>query len=74
VELISKQQARLFKARWKVVNDIIIDEIRATSPQVRMTQLMAIFDSGAVPSQTESSKEAETVRARWAQLKAKLHA
>lgn len=57
-----------------VVNDFIIDEIRATSPQVRMTQLMALFDSRAAPPQTESSKELETVRARWAQLKAKLHA
>ncbi|HYX28408.1 MAG TPA: hypothetical protein VE863_07570 [Pyrinomonadaceae bacterium] len=71
---MSKKQALEFKARWEAVNRFIVDEARTTPPQVRMKQLMTLFNPGAVFPQAESSKDVEIVRARWVLLKAKLHA
>lgn len=71
---MSKHEAHDFKARWKVVNDFITDEIRHTPIQLRIEQLRTLFNSRRFFAETASSQEVEDVRARWILLKAKLHA
>lgn len=74
METVSKQEARDFKARWKVVNDFITDEIRQTPIQLQLEQLRTLFNSRRFFTEPASSKQVEDVRARWILLKAKLHA
>jgi hypothetical protein len=67
---MSKQEARDFRERWKFVNAFIADEIRNTSPDVKLQQLRTVFDLSLF-RQNEKSKQVEEVRARWIQLKSK---
>jgi len=67
---ISKQQAHEFKARWKLVNDFITQEVRNTSPEIKLHQLSAMFIVGKSRSPAFLA-EVQEVRDRWCLLKQK---
>jgi hypothetical protein len=69
---MSRDEAREFKARWKFINSFISEEIRNTSPDVKLQQLRTIFSSGHL-FPAEANKEVDEVRARWILLKSKFH-
>jgi len=67
---ISKQQAREFRDRWKLVNDFIAQQIRNTPAEVKLQQLCAMFIVGQSRSPAFLAEEQE-VRNRWRLLKQK---
>lgn len=67
---ITKQQAHEFKARWKLVNDFIAQEIRNTPPEIKLQKLSALFIVGKSRSPAFLAEEQE-VRDRWCLLKQK---
>jgi lipoate-protein ligase B len=67
---ITKQQAQEFKARWKLVNDFIAQQIRNTPSEIKLQQLSAMFIVGKSRSPAFLAEEQE-VRDRWCLLKQK---
>lgn len=70
---MSREEAREFKARWEFINSFISEEIRNTSPDVKLQQLRTVFNSAHLFQPSETSKELDEVRARWILLKSKSH-
>jgi hypothetical protein len=70
---MSREEALEFKARWQFINSFISEEIRNTSPDVKLQQLRSIFSSRHLFQSAETSKEVDEVRARWIQIKSKFH-
>jgi hypothetical protein len=68
---MSREDARDFKERWRFINAFIADEIRNTSPDVKLQQLRTVFDSARLFGQPETAKEVDEVRARWILIKSK---
>ena len=67
---ITKAEARAFKARWKKVNAVQREELRAMSPAQKMRQLTALMASARQLGWTESrDKKVHEVRARWNRLR-----
>ena len=70
---MSREEAREFKARWEFVNSFILEEIRNTSPDIKLQQLRTIFNSAHLFRPADTSKEVDEVRARWILIKSKSH-
>lgn len=70
---MTREEAREFKARWKFINSYLSEEIRNTSPDVKLQQLRTIFNSAHLFQPAETNKEVDEVRARWILLKSKSH-
>ena len=66
---MTREEARAFKARWKFVNSYIAEEVRNTSPDVKLQQLRTVFNSAHLFQPAETNKEVDEVRARWILLK-----
>jgi lipoate-protein ligase B len=71
MKALTKQQAQEFKARWKLVNDFIAQEIRNTPAEIKLQQLSALFIVGKSRSPAFLAEEQE-VRNRWCLLKQKM--
>ena len=69
---ITKQQAHEFKARWKLVNDFIAEQVRNTPNEIKLQQLSAMFIAGKSRSPDFLAEEQE-VRNRWCLLKQKIN-
>jgi hypothetical protein len=67
---ITKAQARAFRERWQAVNDAEREELRRTSPEVKLRQLEALFAMSQQLGWTAAlaAEEAE-VRERWNRLR-----
>lgn len=71
---MTKEEARLFKQRWRLVNDRIIEEVRQTPVSVKLQQLAIMFAAGQALGWTDKQKLGEEeVRARWVHLKENAH-
>lgn len=72
---MTKEDALAFKQRWQFVNAFIADEIRTTSPEVRLQQLRTMIATALRLSPSSSTINAtDEVRERWLRLKDQLHA
>lgn len=69
--MITKEQARQFKARWKLVNEIVLEETRRTSVERKLQQLAVMYDAGCAFGWRAAEREAEDAKARhiWCRLK-----
>jgi hypothetical protein len=72
--MMSREEAREFKTRWRLVNEFIAAEIRNTPPEIKLKQLCTMFNSAYLFRDTDTSEEIEEVRSRWKLLKERLHA
>lgn len=70
---MSREEALEFKARWTLINSFISEEIRNTSPDIKLQQLRTVFNSAHLFQPDERGKELDEVRARWILLKSKAH-
>lgn len=71
---MTKEEARLFKQRWQLVDDRVIEEVRQTPVAVKLRQLAIMFAAGQALGWADKQKKDETeVRARWVRLKESAH-
>ena len=71
---MSRKEAKLFKERWKLVNEKINEEIRNTPIETKLQQLAIMFGAGQFFDWTGSQEEIEIIRNRWQQLKERFNA
>ena len=72
---MTKEEARLFKKRWELVNEVTIEEARRTPVSVKLRQLALMYEAGQMLGWVEGLREGEEeVRERWRLLKEKFHA
>lgn len=72
---MTKEEARQFKERWQLVNQVTIEEQRRTPVSVKLQQLALMYEAGQVLGWAEQPREGEEeVRERWRRLKEKFHA
>ena len=71
---MTKDEARLFKQRWRLVNDRVIEELRQMPVAVKLQQLAIMFTAGHALGRADKQKSGEEeVRARWVRLKERAH-
>lgn len=64
--LMTKEEARQFKARWKLVNDVVIEEVRRTPLSTKLQQLEVMYEAGQALGWTDALREGEEeVWKRW---------
>lgn len=72
---MNKDEARQFKARWKLVNDFLQEEARHAPVSLKLQQLAVMYEAGNALGWTDALKEGEEeVRERWRRLKERMHA
>jgi hypothetical protein len=70
---MTKEEARQFKERWRLVNEVTIEEARRTPVSIKLQQLTLMYEAGQTLGWTEALKAGEDeVRERWRRLKEKL--
>jgi hypothetical protein len=68
--MLTKEEALAFEARWRLVNDTIIEEIRNTPLETKLLQLGALVASVYALGWDEKLRQGEAdVRERWLVLK-----
>lgn len=68
------EEAREFKARWKMVNDFTAEEARRTPPEVKLRQLSLMYETALAFGWADALREGEEeVRERWRRLKEMQH-
>ena len=68
--MMTKEEARQFKERWKLVNDFTDEEARRTPPEVKLRQTALLYEAAHAFGWTEKLREGEEeVRERWRRLK-----
>jgi hypothetical protein len=71
---VTKEEARQFKERWKLVNEVTIEEARRMPVSFKLQQLTLMYEAGQTLGWHKTLKEGEDeVRERWRRLKEKLH-
>jgi hypothetical protein len=68
---MTKEEARLFKERWRAVNKITIEEARRKTVSQRLYDLEVLYEFGQALGWT-NREDCSEVRARWNQLKEKV--
>ncbi len=72
--MISKEEARQFKERWRLMDEAMEDEARRTTLALKLHQLALMYEAGVALGWTESLREDEDeVRERWRRLKEKFN-
>jgi hypothetical protein len=67
---MTREEARAYVARWKLVNQAEIEELRATPTVVKLRQLAALMASVDELGLREALSEGEAeVRERWRRLR-----
>ena len=67
--MMNREEAKLFKERWKLVNETINEEIRNTPIETKLQQLAIMFATSQIFDWTSSQEDIEIVRKRWQRLK-----
>lgn len=68
--MMTKEEARQFKERWKLVNDFTDEEARRTPPEVKLRQTALLYEAAHAFGWAEKLREGEDeVRERWRRLK-----
>jgi hypothetical protein len=71
---MTREQALAFVNRWRLVNDFLAKEIRATLPEVRFSQLRTMVATAHSLRRPGSGLEEESATwERWRLLKELLH-
>ena len=71
--MMTKDEARQFTERWRLVNEFVTEEVRRTPPEVKLQQLAVLYAAGRTLGWTEKLATGEDeVRERWRVLKEKL--
>ncbi len=70
---MTKEEARQFKERWKLVNQATIEEVRQMPVSVKLHQLALMYEAGQLLGWPDTSQSDEEVRERWRRLREKLH-
>lgn len=72
--MLTKKQAEEFQSRWRLINDTIEEEIRATPVETKLRQLGVMVVSAYALGWDQRLREGEEeVRERWRILKSRLH-
>jgi hypothetical protein len=73
--MLTREEARAFKARWEMVNRVTAAEAAGASAEDKLRQLAVLYEAAAALSRGGPSERGEAgVRARWLRLKEVLHA
>jgi hypothetical protein len=67
--MMTKEEARLFKERWKVVNEFTDAEQRRKSASEKVRELESLYQFGREMGWTRRSGDEEKVWARWNRLR-----
>ena len=68
--MMSSEEAREFKARWRLVNDFTDEEARLTSPVVKLRQVALLYETAQAFGWADALREGEDeVYERWRRLK-----
>ncbi|MBO0798731.1 MAG: hypothetical protein J2P31_07895 [Blastocatellia bacterium] len=71
---MTREEAQLFKSRWRLANERIAQEIRDTPLLTRLHQLARMFAAGAALGWQEKMRSGEEeIFERWQKLREKLH-
>ena len=71
---MTKEEARQFRQRWRLVNDRLKDEVRQMPVSIKLQQLAIMFAAGQALGWADKQRAGEAeVRARWMRLKEKAH-
>jgi len=74
MQAMTKEEARNFRDRWRMVNEVISREIRNATPELRLQRLRTVFASAhRFSAKHRSVDEDDGVRVRWNLLKDRLH-
>jgi hypothetical protein len=66
---MTKQQAREFVDRWRLVDQRLLEEIRQMSPELRAKQVTAAYQAGKAMASTSDGIPFE----KWQQLREKFN-
>lgn len=71
---MTKKEARAYRNRWRLVDQVIADELRRTPPDVKFKKMDAAYriaaGLGILPRMKALKQKSEReVRRRWLQLK-----
>ena len=68
---VSRAEAEAYRARWQLVNQAEIEELRNTPLEVKLRQLAALMASVNQMGWTEAmASEVDEVREKWRRLRA----
>lgn len=71
---MTKEEALLFKSRWRMANDRIAQEIRETSALTKLHQLALMFASSKAFDWSEKMRAGEQeIYERWQRLRKKMN-
>jgi hypothetical protein len=71
---MTKEEAREFKMRWRLVNRVTAAEVRRMSVAFKLQQLALLFEAAQVFDPGGQRRASETeVRARWQRLRERFH-
>ncbi|HEV2914780.1 MAG TPA: hypothetical protein VGX92_15995 [Pyrinomonadaceae bacterium] len=72
---MTKEEAYQFKERWRLVNQVTIEEARRTPVSVKLRQLALMYEAGQALGWNQTFREGEEeVRERWRRLKERFNA
>lgn len=71
MSMMTKEDARLFKERWRLVNEITDDEARRRPLSERLRDLEMLYQFGQSIGWPNQDDEEEEVWARWNRLREK---
>jgi len=71
---MTKDEALLFKSRWRLASERIAEEVRSTPIITKLRQLAAMFATGEALGWSERMRVGEEeVRERWQRLREKMN-
>lgn len=74
VRLMTKEEAKQFKERWRLVNRVTNEEARRMPVALKLQQLALLYEAAQTLGRGRQLRADETeVRARWRRLKEKFH-
>jgi hypothetical protein len=68
------EEARQFKARWELAEEVMAEEIRRTPPSVKLRQVALMYEASRHLNWNDAPREEEKVRERWRVLRERYHA
>ncbi|MCI0390254.1 MAG: hypothetical protein MOB07_16010 [Acidobacteria bacterium] len=72
--MMTKEEALLFKSRWRLANERIAQEIRKTSVLTKLHQLALMFAAGEALGWSERMREGEEeIYERWQRLRERMN-
>jgi hypothetical protein len=69
--MMTKEEARLYKERWRLVNELTDDEARRMPLSERLRDLEMLYQFGQALGWPNQDDEEEEVWARWNRLREK---